>query len=90
MEDARREKATEEHSVIDDAIQDRGEGYTVFSIVSPFPGLDHVRRANLSIIARRCTLSPRPEEAGGLENPRLPRESGTITMLFVGIYAHLN
>ncbi|KAH9889550.1 hypothetical protein C8Q73DRAFT_708050 [Cubamyces lactineus] len=32
MEDARREKATEEHSVIDDAIQDRGEGYTVFSI----------------------------------------------------------
>lgn len=34
MEDARREKATEEHGVIDDAIQDRGEGYTVFSIVS--------------------------------------------------------
>jgi hypothetical protein len=33
MEDARREKATEEHNVIDDAIQDRGEGYTVFSIV---------------------------------------------------------
>ncbi|EPQ54994.1 hypothetical protein GLOTRDRAFT_121364 [Gloeophyllum trabeum ATCC 11539] len=32
MEEARREKATEEHSVIDDAIQDRGEGYTVFSI----------------------------------------------------------
>jgi len=32
MEEARREKATEEHSVIDDAIRDRGEGYTVFSI----------------------------------------------------------
>ncbi|GLB37380.1 putative NADPH oxidase regulator [Lyophyllum shimeji] len=32
MEEARREKATEEHNVIDDAIQDRGEGYTVFSI----------------------------------------------------------
>ncbi|CDO76945.1 hypothetical protein BN946_scf184709.g7 [Trametes cinnabarina] len=32
MEDARKEKATEEHGVIDDAIQDRGEGYTVFSI----------------------------------------------------------
>ncbi|KAI1787818.1 hypothetical protein LXA43DRAFT_1027631 [Ganoderma leucocontextum] len=32
MEDARRDKATEEHGVIDDAIQDRGEGYTVFSI----------------------------------------------------------
>ncbi len=34
MEEARNEKATEEHNVIDDAIQDRGEGYTVFSIVS--------------------------------------------------------
>jgi hypothetical protein len=32
MEDARKEKATDEHSVIDDAIQDRGDGYTVFSI----------------------------------------------------------
>jgi hypothetical protein len=32
MEEARREKVTEEHTVIDDAIQDRGEGYTVFSI----------------------------------------------------------
>jgi len=32
MEEARREKVTDEHNVIDDAIQDRGEGYTVFSI----------------------------------------------------------
>ncbi|KAG5731365.1 Neutrophil cytosol factor 2 [Termitomyces sp. T112] len=32
MERARGEKATEEHNVIDDAIQDRGEGYTVFSV----------------------------------------------------------
>ncbi|KDQ55044.1 hypothetical protein JAAARDRAFT_134290 [Jaapia argillacea MUCL 33604] len=32
MEEARKEKATQEHSVIDDAIADRGEGYTVFSI----------------------------------------------------------
>jgi tetratricopeptide (TPR) repeat protein len=32
MEEAKRDKATEEHNVIDDAIQDRGEGYTVFSI----------------------------------------------------------
>ncbi len=34
MEEAMRDKATDEHNVIDDAIQDRGEGYTVFSIVS--------------------------------------------------------
>ena len=34
MEVACQEKSTEEHNVIDDAIMDRGEGYTVFSIVS--------------------------------------------------------
>ena len=34
LEEARKEKQTEEHNVIDDAITDRGEGYTVFSIVS--------------------------------------------------------
>jgi hypothetical protein len=32
MEQARRAKATAEHDVIDDAIRDRGQGYTVFSI----------------------------------------------------------
>ncbi|KAJ8076400.1 hypothetical protein AAF712_000095 [Marasmius tenuissimus] len=32
MEEAKKEKATDEHNVIDDAILDRGEGYTVFSI----------------------------------------------------------
>jgi hypothetical protein len=36
MEEARRDKATDEHAVIDDAIADRGEGYTVFSIVSTY------------------------------------------------------
>lgn len=30
---ATKEKQTDEHSVIDDAIADRGENYTVFSIV---------------------------------------------------------
>lgn len=34
MQEARAQKATDEHNVIDDAIADRGEGYTVFSIVS--------------------------------------------------------
>jgi hypothetical protein len=32
MEEARRQKVKDRHSVIDDAIKDRGEGYTVFSI----------------------------------------------------------
>ena len=34
MVESSREKATPEHDVIDDAIQERAEGYTVFSIVS--------------------------------------------------------
>ena len=33
LADATRQQVTEEHSVIDEAIRDRGEGYTVFSIV---------------------------------------------------------
>lgn len=33
MQEAKKDKATDEHNVIDDAIADRGEGYTVFSIV---------------------------------------------------------
>ncbi|KAH9914827.1 uncharacterized protein B0H18DRAFT_1087709 [Fomitopsis serialis] len=32
LQDARKEKVTDEHNVIDDAIADRGDGYTVFSI----------------------------------------------------------
>lgn len=36
LDDARKDKATAEHNVIDDAIMDRGDGYTVFSIVSTF------------------------------------------------------
>ncbi|KAK0226330.1 NADPH oxidase regulator NoxR [Armillaria fumosa] len=32
MQEARRDKVTDEHNVIDDAIRDRGDGYTVFSI----------------------------------------------------------
>ncbi|TRM69182.1 PB1 domain-containing protein [Schizophyllum amplum] len=32
MQDARKDKATDEHNVIDDAIADQGQGYTVFSI----------------------------------------------------------
>ena len=33
LEDATGQQVTEEHSVIDEVIRDRGEGYTVFSIV---------------------------------------------------------
>ena len=36
LKQARNEKVTEEHDVIDEAIRDRGERYTVFSIVCPF------------------------------------------------------
>ena len=32
MQEAKKDKATDEHGVIDDAIMDGGVGYTVFSI----------------------------------------------------------
>jgi hypothetical protein len=32
--EAQKDKATNEHNVIDDAVRDQGEGYTVFSIVN--------------------------------------------------------
>src|ERR1700739_3839926 len=35
LEDARQEKVTEAHDVIDEAIEDRAEGYSVFSVVNP-------------------------------------------------------
>ena len=42
LEEGRRQKATDEHNVIDDVIRDRGEGYTVFSIVRIMPSLLYV------------------------------------------------
>lgn len=49
LDEAKREKATDEHNVIDDAIADRGDGYTVFSIVSSFSShlLQRVLKARL-------------------------------------------
>lgn len=61
MEEARREKATQEHNVIDDAIADRGDGYTVFSIVSPQEvraiARAHVRSPSAYSIAHQRTSS---------------------------------
>lgn len=54
MQEAKKDKATDEHNVIDDAIRDRGEGYTVFSIVS----LSQIHLLFLiSCIARWSSLS---------------------------------
>lgn len=33
MQEAQKEKVTEDHGVIDEAIAEKGDGYTVFSIV---------------------------------------------------------
>lgn len=55
MQDAQREKQTDDHSVIDDAIADKGDGYTVFSIVSlTFGLLDEY--LNHVITACRCDV----------------------------------
>ena len=39
LAEASADKVTTEHGVIDEAIQDRGQGYTVFSIVRSIPPL---------------------------------------------------
>ena len=66
LQDAARQKATEEHSVIDEAIRDRGEGYTVFSIVRPQTTVsfvfevDWIRSPLVYSTARRRTSSGTP------------------------------
>lgn len=59
MQEARRDKVTDEHNVIDDAIRDRGDGYTVFSIVSLPVSFHH--RMNLILGSRleSCIVHPR-------------------------------
>ena len=55
MEEARREKITDDHNVIDDAIRERAEGYTVFSIVSAIQFCLLALRINVRV-ARRSHL----------------------------------
>lgn len=60
LTEATADKVTAEHGVIDEAIQDRGQGYTVFSIVRSI----HPSSANeaaypvLWFSARWCFVSP--------------------------------
>lgn len=62
LQEARKEKVTPEHSVIDDAIADRGDGYTVFSIVSPMRD-PFAHALTGSAAARRRAVPPRRKEA---------------------------
>ena len=41
MQEASRDKAIDDHKVIDEAIRDRGEGYMVFSVVCCHDFLNH-------------------------------------------------
>lgn len=76
MEEARKDKATDEHNVIDDAIQDRGEGYTVFSIVSPYFSLLWLgSSADINTAGRRPLPTIR-KETQELSAKRLHGESG--------------
>ena len=72
MEDARRDKATDEHHVIDDAIRDRGDGYTVFSIVRI---LDI-----LVVLIMTMTIQP----IGVLYRPSEKKLKNTITKDYLG------
>ena len=72
LEDATRQQVTEEHSVIDEAIRDRGEGYTVFSIVRVTGYLflfkvDWICSPLVSSIVLRRTSSGTPRPVTSLE-----------------------
>ena len=62
LADATRQQVTEEHSVIDEAIRDRGEGYTVFSIVR-VKGCLFPLQSLTGFVARWCPLSSIREQA---------------------------
>lgn len=56
MEEARKLKVTDEHDVIDDAIRDGGEGYTVFSIVGNPPHISVIiLHGRFSSLLASCT-----------------------------------
>lgn len=77
MREAQKEKATEEHNVIDEAIADGGEGYTVFSIVSvptTCPPAHHTH-LTLTCTARWDSLPPSREQDEKRKAERLSRAS---------------
>jgi hypothetical protein len=57
LRDASQEKVIVEHDVIDEAVHDNGQGYTVFSIVSTFHRTSLLRPSKPLCIACRYTLS---------------------------------
>jgi tetratricopeptide (TPR) repeat protein len=76
MEEARQEKATDEHNVIDDAIQDKGEGYTVFSIVRTLAVVVRRLLTALDSLLACCTAPARTKS-------RMPRPKTTWARLYV-------
>ena len=81
MEEARQEKATEEHNVIDDAIQDKGEGYTVFSIVRALPPC-------LRTLAHSSRYSPSASYIARVRiRSRTPKLRITWARLYVSIHS---
>ncbi|KAG9096721.1 hypothetical protein FS749_007882 [Ceratobasidium sp. UAMH 11750] len=73
IREAQKAKVTEEHNVIDDAINDQGEGYTVFSIVRPPMPL--FKRHLIPDLARRNPLPPLGVQTQKRENKRLSWQS---------------
>lgn len=68
LEDASRQQSTEEHSVIDEAIRDRGEGYTVFSIVRFKGYLVHPEKL-IVFVACWCPLPTFRKQAQKCQDP---------------------
>jgi hypothetical protein len=74
MREAKAVAVTPDHGVIADAISDRGEGYTVFSIVSHLPPQKRIF-AQPSGTASGGPVPPRREETSQYEDERFHRQS---------------
>jgi hypothetical protein len=86
MEEAKRASANDEHKVINEAIADRGDGYTVFSVVrshiaEPFKIIPNNRRYP----AHRSALPTVGEESLECQTKRLPGD-GRVFYLHIAPY----
>lgn len=90
MREASRQMATDEHGVIGEAIRDRGEGYTVFSIVRSLVFVAFViQYFNRFHLAHRCALSSGGKQDQELQEQRLSRKGCRFLHVLLRISAHL-
>lgn len=89
MQEASRQKVTDEHGVIDDAIRDYGEGYTVFSIVRDCLRSPFVWYLTWCHLAHRCAISSVGKQTQEFQEQRLSRKGREIFLLSYSLLIRL-